>query len=163
MKYIITAVLLITFNPNFLYAQRKTEINVNEMITSQNFIFKAQSVFPQTGGVRQLTSSDYDLKISKESVVSWLPYFGRAYAAPINPSEGGIKFTSSKFEYLKTKKNKNRWDITIRPKDVSDVQTLYLTVNDDGRASLRVNSINRQSISFDGYIEENKPVNKKAF
>ena len=146
-----------------IHAQKKDETAVKQMLATKNFIFKAQSVSPQVGGLRQLTSSDYDLSVTNDLITSWLPYFGRAYSAPIDPADGGIKFTSSKFEYSQSKKNKHSWDITIRPKDVSDVQALYLTVFDNGSASLRVNSISRQSISFLGYITENKNAGKKAF
>ena len=163
MKNIIPVFLLMILTSSVINGQDKTEESVKQMLASRNFIFKAQSVTPQTGGFRQLTSSDYDVMVTKDTIISWLPYFGRAYTAPINPSEGGIKFTSTRFEYTETKKDKNGWSITIKPKDVSDVNTLFLTVFSNGTASLQVNSINRQSISFRGHIIENKTNNKKAF
>ena len=163
MKNIIAVFLLTIFTTTVFYAQDKTEASVKQMLASRNFIFIAQSVTPQTGRFRQLTTSDYDVVISKDTVTSLLPYFGRAYTAPINPSEGGIKFTSTKFEYTETKKDKKSWSITIKPKDVSDINTLFLKVYNNGTTYLQVNSINRQSISFRGYITENKATPKKAF
>jgi hypothetical protein len=51
----------------------------------------------------------------------------------------------------------------IQPKDASDIQDMSLTIYDNGRASLHVNSVNRQSISFDGYITEGKKSGRKGF
>ena len=62
-----------------------------------------------------------------------------------------------------SQKKKNRWEIVIKPKDVSDVRELYLTIFNNGRASLGVNSSNRESISFNGIVREGNPINKKAF
>jgi hypothetical protein len=85
-----------------------------------------------------------------------------AYSAPIDPSQGGIKFTSTKFEYIKQPGKKDGWDITIIPKDASDVQKLYLHVTSKGYATLQVTSTNRQPISFNGIIEENNQPKKHS-
>lgn len=145
-----------------LKAQDKDAASVKEMIESKSYIFKAQLVSPQNGRNVFLTS-DYDVSVRGDTVISYLPYFGRAYTAPVNPAEGGIKFTSADFEYKADKSKKDGWEIMIKPHDVTDVQQLYLTVFDNGSASLQVISTNRQTISFNGYITEGKPINKKAF
>lgn len=142
-------------------AQRQSPEEIKRIVESRNYVFKAQMANPQNSISRQLTS-EYDLSVSRDTVVSFLPYFGRAYVAPTNPAEGGIKFTSTKFEYKESSDGK-RWKITIKPKDASEVQQLYLEVFDNGSATLHVISTNRQGISFTGYIEENKVRTKKAF
>lgn len=90
---------------SIIKAQNKKPDEVNTMIESRNYIFKARTVNPQNSVSRQLTS-EYDLTVSRDTIISYLPYFGRAYVAPINPSEGGIKFTSPKFEYNPVKDEK---------------------------------------------------------
>jgi len=130
---------------------------IKKMVESVSYVFKANFVTPQRGGGHQLTS-DYDLTVSKDTINAFLPYFGRAYTAPTDPTEGGIKFKTSNFEY-KAKSNKHGgWDIIIRPKDrninsMTDVQTMRLTIGSGGYASLNITSSNRDPISFDGYIE----------
>jgi hypothetical protein len=164
MKNIRMLVAFLLFNTlalSVVNAQDKTPAEVKKMVEEQNYIFKAERVLPQSGRSRQLTS-DYDVIIAPDTIASFLPYFGRAYSAPINPAEGGIKFTSTKFEYKRNAKGKG-WEVTIRPKDASDIQQLYLNVYDNGRARLQVISINRQPISFDGYVVEGRERNKKAF
>jgi len=128
---------------------------IKNLIDSQDFDFVAQSVLPARGAIRQL-SSLYDIAISKDSVVSYLPYFGRAYTVPYNSTEGGFKFTSTKFEYSASPTKKNGWDILIKPKDYNEVQELSFRIFNNGYASLRIVSLNREPISFQGYITERK-------
>jgi hypothetical protein len=161
MNHIITCFLLLILTATAM-AQDNDASAIQQAIETKNFIFKAESVAPQRGRTRQLTPG-YDVLLRPYTIISFLPYFGRAYTAPINPADGGIKFTSTRFEYTVSPKKESRWEITIRPKDISDVRELNLTVFDNGRASLRVNSINRTAISFNGVVEEGKPFNKKAF
>ncbi len=74
------------------------EPDIKSMIDAHGYVFKAQSVHPTRGRVVQL-NSDYNLKISKDTVRSYLPYFGRAYSAPLDGRGGGIEFTSKNFEH----------------------------------------------------------------
>ena len=111
------------------------------------------------GRFRQLTT-EYTVKVSKDTVISDLPYFGRSYSADIGNSEGGIHFTSTNFEYQITERKKGGWDITIKFKDVKDAQQFSFSVFDSGSASLQVTSTNKQPISFNGYVSEKK--NKKS-
>jgi hypothetical protein len=148
-----------------LAAQSQEEdkaVIIQQAVETKNFVFKAETVTPQRGRMRQLTP-EYDLTIRPDTVIAFLPYFGRAYTAPIGSSDGGIKFTSTSFDYSAGEKKKNRWEIVVRPKDVSDIRKLYLTVFNNGRASLRVISNNRDGISYNGYIKEGNPAGKKGF
>lgn len=132
---------------------RSQEISdVKNWIEAQNYIFVPQTVLPAGGGSRQL-NPEYSVKISKEAVISDLPYFGRVYSAPLGKNDGGIKFTSNKFDYSKKVRRKGGWDIMIKPKDASEVQQLSFTISENGNASLRVISSNRQSIAYNGYIK----------
>jgi len=129
-----------------------TEETVKRIINEQDYVFRATRAMPLRGRTLQLTSA-YDVTVSKDSVSSWLPYFGRAYAAPMDPTRGGIQFVSTDFEYHVTD-TKDGWDISIRPHDAPDVQELFLSVFGNGNATLRVTSTNRQPISFSGYVTE---------
>src|SRR4029079_8253667 len=94
----------------------RQEQEIKNLIDSQKYVLKAQMVYPLGGRSRNLTS-DYDLRVTKESVVSYLPYFGRAYSATPGSSSGGIEFTSKEFEYAVTAGKKGEWEILIKPKD----------------------------------------------
>ena len=130
------------------------------MVDSQHFVFVAQSVTPLRGRFRNLTS-EYDVRVSKDTLISYLPYFGRAYTAPLDPSETGLNFTSTNFSYSVAPGKKKSWTITIKPKDYRDVQQFLFTVYDNGSASLNVTSVSRDPISFLGYIEKEKTKKNK--
>jgi hypothetical protein len=135
------------------HAQNMDKEKVKTVVQSKHFVFKAQSVMPQGMASRQLTS-EYDVRISNDSVITYLPYYGRSYSAPAPGEEGGFKFTSTNFDYKAKATKKGGWDIHIRPHDAKDVRDLFLSITTSGYASLQVTSDNRQAISFYGYIEE---------
>ena len=128
---------------------------IEHLIEGKRFRFEAQTVSPSGGPTRQLTSY-YDLTIKGDSLVSFLPYFGRAYVAPMSANDAGIRFTSTEFNYEINPRKKGGWNIKITPKDVNTVQQMNLSVSANGQASLHVTSNNRQPISFMGVIREVK-------
>ena len=153
---ILSFVQIVTAQSTRKERQAAKTTAVKKMIDDGNYVFDANLANPLRGGTRQLTSG-YDLRVAKDTIVAFLPYFGQAFVAPTNPSEGGIKFTWTKFDYsLKQLKN-GSWEVTIKPKannmtEMTDVQQLRLSVTSAGYASLNVISSNRDPISFDGEI-----------
>jgi hypothetical protein len=135
-------------------AEKRAEIK--NLVEGQNYVFIAQTAIPM-GGRSRILSSDADLTVTRDAIVSYLPYFGRAYTPPIDPAKGGIQFTSKDFSYTLTPRKKGGWDIEIKPKDYRDVQRMYLNISDNGSASLQVTSTNRSPISFNGTISTPPP------
>jgi hypothetical protein len=127
---------------------------INRQIESKNFTFKAQSATPLGGRYIQLTS-EYDVRVKNDSLVTYLPYFGRAFVAPMNPSEGGIMLNSTSFQYNVENRKNGGWNIMITPEDTRDVRMLQFTVTETGNATLQVMSNNKQPITFNGYIQMN--------
>jgi len=130
---------------------QKESANIGRLIQSKNFVFVAQYALPLGGRSINLTSL-YDVRLSNDTITSDLPFYGRAFVAPMNPSEGGIRFTSTQFDYTANEKKKGGWNITILPKDTKDVRQMFLSVSENGYASLQVTSNNRQSINYTGYV-----------
>lgn len=158
-KYIAAMLLVLVASIQITFAQESKQDKIEaqaaalkSLVESKSFAFIPQSVTPLTGRTRQLTSY-YNLRISKDTITSNLPYFGRAYTAPINPEDPGISFTSTDFEYYQTPGKKGGWDILIKFKNQTQVREMNLTIFDNGRADLVVSSNNRQSISFSGDIK----------
>jgi len=145
----------IVLSKSILHAQEPDKTQVKNFVESKEFTFKARTVMPMSGGSKQLTS-DYDVRLLGDSIISYLPYFGRSYTAVYGTESGGIDFTSTKFEYKAKARKKGGWDVTINPKDVKEIQELNFTISDDGSASLRVTSTNRQPISFYGNVVHRK-------
>ena len=133
----------------------KSSSQIQDLIDSKNYVFVAQTAIPIGGRAINLTSP-YEVRVSGDTVASDLPYFGRAFVAPINPSDGGIHFTSTNFNYKVEGRKKGGWDIEILPKDSKDVRQMHLTLSASGYGTLQVVSNNRQQISYNGYVKERK-------
>src|SRR4051794_18384062 len=129
--------------------QKSTEMQ--DLIQSKKFVFVAQNATPLGGRNINLTSV-YDVRLSADTLISELPYYGRAFVAPMNPTEGALSFTSTKFSYKADARKKGGWDVTITPEDNREVRQFFFTVSDKGYTSLQVTNNNRQPISFSGYI-----------
>jgi hypothetical protein len=148
--------LLLTGNS---YAQQKTvkeaakELAIKTAIENQNYTFKADYALPFRGGQRYLTS-DYDLRVVKDSVIAFLPYFGQVFMnPPINPEDAGINFTSTKFDYTSKVKKKGGWSIVITPKNEKYITKLILDIYTNGATTVYVNSNYRDPITFTGYLK----------
>ncbi len=129
-----------------------TAADMKSIISARTFVFQAQTVLPMSGRTRQVAGDGYEVIVSKDTVNSYLPYFGRAYSAPIDPSRSGIDFTSTNFEYTETPRKDGGWEITIKPRDVREIQQMFLSVSENGYGSLQVTSNNRQPISYNGIV-----------
>ena len=127
--------------------------DIRSMINAQRFTFVAERVNPLRGSSRIL-SSNYEVSLKRDTMDCYLPYFGRAYQAPLDPSKGGLDFKSFKFSYNVTLNNNDEWQVYISPKDYSEVQQLYFQIFGNGTATLNVINTNRDPISFYGHIEK---------
>jgi hypothetical protein len=135
------------------HAQHMDKKQVHDLILSKHFAFKAEYVMPM-GAPSKFLTSEYDLRIHGDSLISDLPYFGRAYVAPAPGTEGGIKFTSTDYSYKAKQKKKGRWEITLQPTEAGIKSELVLDVYENGTARLMVNSSDRQAISYTGFIRK---------
>jgi hypothetical protein len=160
---------------NTTRAERKAmkEADVKKLLESRRFVFQAQYANPLGGGVTMLNGRmfnispdgtghiylnyNYDLRIRPDSVIAYLPYFGRAqfdagYSS--NPSDNGVMFKSTKFGYASKVNKKGITTIVITPQDAKYNRRLTLSVSPEGYANLGVIITNRSAISYDGYISE---------
>lgn len=159
IKFKATSLFILFFSSVIiLNAQENKEDKytaIRNIVKAKQYVFVAESALPANGRSRQL-SPGYKLELRTDTLISDLPYFGRAYTAPIDPTQGGIQFTSIDFEYQANSGKKGSWDISIKPKDGKDVNRFSLYISKSGRASLQVVSNSRQAISFNGYMTEIK-------
>lgn len=144
-----------TVTPQRLLSQAGSDsskaASLQKMLEDQQYSFKPQSVTPLSGRLRQLDAG-YELKVSKEKITCQLPYFGRAYSAPMDPAANSFQFSSTQFKHTVKARKKDGWNISIVYSDAGDVKQMQLTVFSNGSASLQATSNNRQSISYNGYI-----------
>ncbi len=158
--YFITALAFISIISQPVLAQnnsaKKTdkEVLIKNLLDSQRFTFVPQSMSPLRGGFRNITSY-YDVKISKDTMRCYLPYFGQAFTASIGSTTGPMDFVSHNIEYALSPAKKHGWNIAIKPKDKPEIQQFLFTVYDNGTATLNVTSTSRDAISYSGFITKN--------
>lgn len=124
---------------------------ISSAVDDRSYQFLARFVQPASGRMRELTGVVHFLRVTEEKVSADLPYFGRAYSAPIG-SAGGIKFESTDFTYNETVNKRGAREITIKVRNSSVVRDLNLTIFPDGNADLRVTPENRRFISYRGEV-----------
>jgi hypothetical protein len=158
IKLLAFCIAVLTLHVSFAQKSRKDKDDekgsqISSLLNSKDFVFIAQTAVPMGGRTINLTTF-YDLRVSKDTMVSDLPYFGRAFVAPMNPSEGGFRFTSTSFDYQVQERKKGGWNVILTPKDTRDVRQLSLSISRNGYGSLQVTSNSRQAISFNGFLRE---------
>ena len=136
---------------NTRHDQKPTQAQLQNIIQNQRFIFTAESVTPMRGTIKILTTP-YDVTVKKDTLISYLPYFGRAYQAPISQTDVGVKFTSTKYEYSVLPGKKNSWEVKIVPRDNTDIRQMNFNIFNDGSATLDILSNFRDAISYRGRI-----------
>ena len=155
LAFLIIAGFSVTRAQDSTVTENKSEHTIEQLLNAKQFVFVPQSVLPTTGRMRQLTSY-YDVTLKGNTLISFLPYFGRTYTAPVDFTRSALDFTSNSFEYNVENRKKGGWDVIVKPKDQTNVRQYMFTVFDNGSATLRVLSNNSQPITFNGYVTESK-------
>ncbi len=130
--------------------REKQAADVENAVEMGDFTFKATYAYP-TGYKSVYLSPYYDVKITPDTVKAYLPYYGRAYRAPMDPSEGGYRFTSTDFAYRADKGGKKgNWNVEITLHDLDRPVTFRFDIWENGTARLNVSDVDRQQIAFHG-------------
>src|SRR5258708_3910500 len=112
--------ILILWGSNTARAQQslkndeaKKVAEVKRLINSGRYTFEATKEIVQKGDKKSL-GTGYDLDVSKDTLIVYLPYLGTEPSTPVRARAAGI--TCTHFYYNVVHKN-GRWDVTIRPKE----------------------------------------------
>lgn len=155
---IICCIVLFLSMATTTFAQTTSakEARIQNLLESKNFTFVAESANPMSGGSIRLNSSNYQVSFYKDSLESFLPYFGTAYRAPYGATQSPLMFSSGDFVYNSEVTRKGGHTVTIKINTPSDPDVLILSVSASGYGTLQVSSIDRQPISFYGSIKPNE-------
>lgn len=131
----------------------ETVKEITRKVESKDFTVVANYANPMRMKSVYLTS-EYDLRIKNDSAFAFLPYFGVAHVAPMNPGEGGIKFAEPMTGYTVTPNKKSTgWEIRFRVKSRESVYDINMTIFNNGSTMFTVNSYERDMITFNGEIK----------
>lgn len=134
--------------------QAAREEIVQKAINAGNFQIKVNYMIPAKGPGRALTT-DYSLTLRNDSLISYLPYAGRAYNIPY---EGGkaLNFEAPVGKYQRKTRKNGDTEITVKLKNEEDSYIYRLTISKDGSAWIYIQPTQRQGISFSGKMETNE-------
>lgn len=179
MKLIKTFSLLLLMAATFSASAQTDKATTARIVEAKDFSFVATSAIPldvttinnimsrmpgnvNAGGRIDLNGDLYDLTIKPDTVKAFLPFYGRAFTATMNQDDNGYRFTSKDFDYKMSKRKKGGWEVAINTKDVRNNARMNLSISENGYAVLSVVSNDKQSITYNGYVKENKTTNKPA-
>ncbi|MEN2434579.1 DUF4251 domain-containing protein [Weeksellaceae bacterium A-14] len=142
---------------------------VSQLVADKTFTFMAQRANPLSMDVSKVMSAipgavasqvinldyGYTVVVNKDKLTVNLPFYGRAYNAPMDPSKNGYSFSSENFTYISKPGKKNSTMLTFYINDKPFIQKMYLQIYQNGKAYLSIDSNDRQPISYDGYIMKN--------
>jgi hypothetical protein len=127
---------------------------IKKIAESKTFVFKANNANPMQGRTVNLTS-DYDVRITQDSIFSYLPFFGVAYSVNYGGTDSPMIFNKP-FETCNFETTKNGYLVKVLVKNESDRLEYSFHISVTGSTSLNVSSLNRQSISYNGIIQKIK-------
>lgn len=133
-----------------------TATDISDMVAAKQFVFIANKINPLRGPQRHLTAY-YDVSVDKDSLSTFLPYFGRVFQGYVDPVYGPLHFSSNNFYFSVSKGKKDSYKIMIKPQNNIQVQTMYFEIFDNGSATLNINSSNMDPITFYGYVQPLDP------
>lgn len=153
--FFLMGIVLLTGGQS-LFSQSKKEKRekraweVKERIESKRFTIDVNRAIPMGGQAINLTSP-YSLEMRGDSVISYLPYFGRAYSVPYGGGDG-LRFSQSITGYTCTFGKKGKTHIHFATRTDDDIYRFDIQVFSNGSATIAVMPTHKQSITFQGEI-----------
>lgn len=151
-----------------------TSENITSLLEKNQFTFIAQHAtptnadvvnamnsFPGGSSARMLNlDSGYTIEIQSNELNITLPYFGRMYTANMDPSKNSYRFSTKDFTINKNEGKKGSSVYNIVANDNQNVRKINMQVFKNGKTYVFIDSNDRQSISYEGYITENVTAKK---
>lgn len=148
---LIACIALPAFPQSRKERQAAREASVQKALGADQYTIDINYMIPPQGPGRPLTTN-YSITVRNDSLLSYLPYAGRAYSIPYNGGKA-LNFNAPIEDYRKKAKKRGETEITIKVRNDEDSYIYRLTVYENGSTSLHVQPTQRQSISFSGEMD----------
>ena len=126
---------------------------VARAVEERRITIRVSDAYPQ-GGAPIALHYNYGISLRGDSIVSYLPYYGRAYDMPY-PGDEGTDFDAAVTNYRAVwNARRKRWQIEWRVRRGVRRISYYMTLHINGSATLSVRPDGRSSITFDGELSE---------
>lgn len=136
-------------------AKAHVAAQVGQAQTDRHYKIIIDMMYPQRGRAINVTS-DYSLEVRNDTLVSYLPYFGRAYSLPYGGGKG-LNFSAPLRRYVATKAKKDMTRILAETKNEEDCYAFQIEVFDNGRGTVYLRSREREPVSYSGRIALEDP------
>ena len=123
---------------------------VRQGVETGDFTIDIDRMYPLRGTSKMV--SNYSIKVKDGVLISHLPFIGQAWRVPYGGGHA-LNFEAPVLNYTATANGRDGYEIRIYVKTDEDEHLYRLTVFDNGRASLDVQSQNRDRISFTGEMD----------
>ncbi|MBR1464505.1 MAG: DUF4251 domain-containing protein [Prevotella sp.] len=127
------------------------EKKVNEMLDNRHFKIEVDMMHPLNYPSKSL-STYFSMEIRNDSILSYLPYLGRAYQVPYGGGKA-LNFEAPIRQYQESFPKKHMRRIELSTDNGEDILFYSIEVFANGNSTIHVQSRNRQSISFDGEMK----------
>lgn len=124
---------------------------VKAALQERNYQIAVNRMYPSRGASKSL-SYGYSVEVRNDSLISYLPYFGRAYDVPYGGGNG-LNFSAPIRNYQESQPKSNLRHIEIDVKNDEDIYLYTLDIFDNGSTDINVRSRQREPISFSGEME----------
>ena len=124
---------------------------VKAALQERNYQIAVNRMYPSRGASK-IVSSGYSVEVRNDSLISYLPYFGRAYDVPYGGGNG-LNFSAPIRNYKESQTKSDLRHIEIDVKNDEDTYLYTLDIFDNGSTDINVRSRQREPISFSGQME----------
>ena len=121
---------------------------VNKALKERKYKIDVERMYSMRGGSKTL-SYGYSVEVRNDSLISYLPYFGRAYSVPYGGGKG-LTFSERIGSYQEYQKGNGLRHIEIGLRNDEDTYLYTIEVYENGSSSISVQSRQRENISYSG-------------
>ena len=123
---------------------------VDENLQSADFRIEIDRMYPVRGSSQHVTN--YSVTVKDGVLNSHLPYIGQAWRVPYGGGHA-LNFKADIGSYNVVRTRDDGYEVRIYVKTDEDQHVYTLTIFNNGRTSLDVQSQNRERISFSGMMD----------
>jgi hypothetical protein len=124
---------------------------VKDSIDHKTFTINVNMAYPMSHAAINLTSN-YSLRLAGDSLISYLPYYGRAFRVPYGGGKA-LNFSAKIKDCTISYPKKNRTRIHITVSNDEDTYQYDIDVFDNASTTISVISNEREFISFSGTLD----------
>ena len=125
--------------------------NITDALNNRDYKIGIVRMCPMKGSCRHV-SYGYSVEVRNVTLISYLPYFGRAYNVPYGGGKG-LNFTAPIASYQEFMKRNGLRHIEIGVINDEDTYLYTIEVFDNGNSSVDVRVRQRERISYSGNVE----------